>query len=363
MIFASDNWAGASPRVLEALAGASRGFAPSYGDDEATRQLGEALSDLFEREVAIALTPTGTAANALGLAAFCPPYGAILAHEGAHIVGDECGAPEFFSQGGRLVPIAGSGGKLTPEGVLMALSRLLPGSGVRFPQPSVLSITQAAEIGTVYRPEEIAALAAIAHERGLALHMDGARFANAVAFLGCRPADITWRAGVDVLSFGGTKNGAMMAEAVVFFDPSYAKGEEWRRRRGGHVVSKARLIASQFLALLADGHWLELAAHANAMAARLAAGLAARGFRIPWPVEANEVFPILPKEAIARLREAGARFHEWPAAALPPEDRLAAGEDLVRLVASFATTPAEVDRFLDLAGQWDSISPRRRKSV
>jgi threonine aldolase len=347
MQFASDNWAGASPRVLSAIAAGAAGFAPSYGRDDASAALGEAFSALFEREVAFVLTATGTAANALGLAALCPPDRVVLAHEEAHIVCDEVGAVEFFTHGARLVPIAGPQGKLTEQDVRTALARLT-GPLSRGEAPGALSLTQATECGTVYRVEEVAALAALAREAGLAVHMDGARFANAVASLGCRPADITWRAGVDVLSLGGTKNGAMMAEAVIFFDPARAAGLDWRRKRGGHVVSKARLIASQFLALLEEGHWLDLARHANSMASRLAAGLAAMGFRVPWPAEANEVFPILPRAVAARLKANGAIFHSWPIAGLSEAEVPAEDEVLVRLVTSFATTPAEVERFLGI---------------
>jgi threonine aldolase len=342
MIFASDNWAGASPRVLAAIEREAAGFARAYGHDEATRRLGGLLAGLFGREVAVFTTPTGTAANALSLAALASPGGAVIAHQTAHVVGDESGAVEFFTLGAKVVPVAGPAGKLTPDALTAAIDRLRADD--RAPRPQALSLTQATECGTVYRPEEIAALADIAHRHGLSVHMDGARFANAVAFLGVDPAEITWRAGVDVLSFGGTKNGALMAEAVVFFDPARAADLDWRRRRGGHIVSKARLIAAQFLGLLEDGHWLDLARHANAMAARLAEGLSAAGHRIPWPVEANEVFPVLPDAAIARLRAAGATFYAQPRDVVPVSD----GETMVRLVTSFATEVEEVEEFVGL---------------
>jgi threonine aldolase len=266
-----------------------------------------------------------------------------------HFASDNwAGAPEFFTHGAKLVEIGGPDGKLTVDGVRARLDRLAGLAG-RGPEPAVLSLTQATECGTVYRPEDIAALAALAHEHGLLVHMDGARFANAVARLGCHPADITWRAGVDALSFGGTKNGALMAEAAIVFDPARAAGQDWKRKRGGHVVSKSRLISAQFLGLLEDGHWLDLAGHANAMATRLGDGLASLGCRIPWPVEANEVFPILPDVVLARLRAAGAQVYDWPADALPAEHRPRDGETFVRLVTCFATTAAEVERFLDVA--------------
>jgi threonine aldolase len=223
MKFASDNWAGASSRVREAIDAASEGFATAYGLDATTAALADRLGQLFEREVAIFLVPTGTAANALSLGALCPPYGSILAHEEAHVIGDEYGAPAFFTQGARLVGIAGTGGKLTRDAVAATLARLAA-SGPRAAVPSALSITQATECGTVYGAGEVSALAALAKGAGLGVHMDGARFANAVAALGCTPAEVTWKAGVDILSFGGSKNGALMAEAVIVFDKARADG-------------------------------------------------------------------------------------------------------------------------------------------
>ena len=348
MRFASDNWAGASPRVRDALLAATEGFAKAYGGDETTQALTSALSRLFERDVAVFVVPTGTAANALSLSAASPPNGAILAHAEAHVVGDEYGAPEFYTQGAKIIPIPGIAGKLAKDDLEGVLTRLRAARhGIA---PAALSLTQATECGTVYSVEEIASLAGAAKAAGLTVHMDGARFANAVASLGTSPAGVTWKAGIDVLSFGGSKNGALMAEAVVVFEPRLAEGVEWRRRRGGHVLSKARLISSQFLALIADGHWLELAGHANAMAKRLGEGLAAAGHRIPWPVQANEVFPVLPQAVAAKLRQEGAFFHDWSSGSVKAEDQPGAGETMVRLVASFATTPAEVDRLVELAG-------------
>lgn len=348
MDFASDNWAGASPRVRDALAAACNGVRPAYGNDDATKALQARFAEIFEHEVAMFLVPTGTAANSLALAALCPPYGAVLAHRHAHVVEDECGAPEFFTAGAKLVGVAGPLGKLTPESVAAAAEPFAASNG-RAPLGSALSITQATEFGTVYTPSEIAAVCDAARHAGLPVHMDGARFTNALVHLNASPAEVTWRSGVDVLSFGGTKNGALMAEAVLFFNVERAGHFARRRQRGGHTVSKARLIADQFLALLADGHWLDLARHANAMAARLAEGLAALGHRVPWPVEANEVFPVLPADTIARLREAGARFYEWPALEMPADAMPREGEAMVRLVASFATSEGEVERLIALA--------------
>jgi threonine aldolase len=353
MNFASDNWAGASPRIIEALARGAGGFAPAYGTDDLTRELKARLAALFGRDVGVLFAATGTAANSLALSALSPRYGAIYAHQDAHVVGDEGGAPEFFTQGARLVPLPGAAGKLTPTVVEAAVARGT-GSGSPIPKPAALSITQATESGTVYREAEIKALAAVARTHELKVHMDGARFANAVAFLekadrGARLADLTWKAGVDALSLGLTKNGALMAEAALLFDADKATEIEWLRKRSGHVVSKAWPIAAQFLAMLENDHWLELARHANAMAAALAQGLAGAGHALGFEVEANEIFVVLPKTVIARARQDGAKFYEWPAAALPEDQRPGAGEDLVRLVTSFATRAEEVERFLAIA--------------
>lgn len=353
MNFASDNWAGASPRIIEALARGADGIAPAYGNDDLTREVKARLAALFGREVGVLFAATGSAANSLALSALSPSYGAIYAYEEAHIVGDEAGAPEFFTRGARLVPIAGSDGKLTPAGLAAALARG-SGSGAAIPKPAALSITQATESGTVYRRSEILALTEIAASRSLNVHMDGARFANAFAFLhqaeSVTPADITWKAGVDALSFGLTKNGALMAEAVILFEPEKAAEIEWLRKRSGHVVSKAWPIAAQFLAMLEGDHWLELARHANAMAAALSQGLVAAGHRLGYDTEANEVFAVLPKAVIARLREAGARLYEWPTFGVAVDRRPGPDADLVRLVTSFATKAEEVERFVRLAG-------------
>jgi threonine aldolase len=277
--------------------------------------------------------PTGTAANALALAHCTPPWGAVYCHAQAHINADECGAPEFFSNGGKLVPVPGEHGKLTPEAVAATLGDIRAADQHRV-VPSALSLTQSTEAGTVYGVAEAATLADLAHRHGLAVHMDGARFANAVAALGCAPADITWRAGIDVLAFGATKVGAVGAEAILFFDPARAADFVYRRKRAGHLLSRMRFVAAQFDAVLADGLWLRLAGHANAMAARLAAGIvAAPGSTLLHPVEANEVFARLPDGASGRLRDQGFRFYDW-------------GPGAARFVTSFATQPAEVDALI-----------------
>lgn len=345
MNFASDNVMGASPPVLEALVRANAGAQAAYGNDAYTARVEAQLGEVFERPVAAILVTTGTAANALALGVLVPPWGSVLCHEESHINDDECGAPEFFTHGAKLVGLPGVGGKLAPETVLGALARIPPSEKAM--QPAALSLTQATEAGLAYRPDEIGRLAEIARSRGLALHMDGARFANALVTLGCSPAEMTWRAGVDILSFGATKNGCLAAEAVILFDEARAAELRVRRKRAGHTLSKGRLVAAQLEGYLAGGHWLDNARHANAMARRLADALKRRpGVRLAWPNEANEVFPILPRKLDARLRAAGFLYHYWESRALTPGERIGADETMVRLVTSFATQAADVDRLI-----------------
>jgi threonine aldolase len=349
MIFASDNWAGASDKVMAALEAANGGPAPAYGNDDVTRRVEAAMADLFERDVAVFLVATGTAANALSMAAFSPPWGAVIGHRDAHFNADECGAPEFFA-GVKTIGLPGARAKLAPETVAAALAEM-PAGVVHHSQPAVLSLTNATELGTVYTPDEVGTLAALVKTRGIAVHMDGARFANAIAHLSCAPSELTWRAGVDVLSFGATKGGALMAEAVVLFDRSRTEALGYLRKRAAQLVSKHRFVAAQFEGWLADEHWLDLADHANAMAMRLATGLSAStGARIGWAPEANEVFAFMAPATAARLREEGAAFYEWSMSGLAPEDAPRLGEQLYRLVTSFRTTEAEVDRFVALVG-------------
>lgn len=344
MNFISDNLAGASAPVMQAMAAANDGFATAYGNDAWTKRVEALFAELFEREVAVFLVTSGTAANALALAGMVQPWGAVLCHHEAHIAADECGAPEFFTGGAKIVGLPGDGCKLTPEVVTDQLARMHAGA-VHQVQPQLLSITQATECGLVYTAAEIAALKQAIAPRGLKLHMDGARFANAVAALGCTPAEITWKAGVDVLSFGGTKNGAFAAEAVIVFDPADAGEMPWRRKRAGHTLSKGRLIGAQFEGLLAGGHWLDLARHANAMAKRLADAVAAAGkLQLAWACEANEVFLVLPPSAQAALAAQGVQYIAWSGDALPERERLRDGEVVGRFVCSFATRAEDVDR-------------------
>jgi threonine aldolase len=305
MRFFSDNTASACPEILAALSDVNRGRVKAYGADEWTQRLDEVLGGFFGTDVKAFAVVTGTAANSLSIATLSPPYGAVFAHEEAHIVCDECGAPEFFSGGARLVLLTGANGKVTTQALGAALDRPV---SVHKVQPAGLSLTQATELGTAYRPEEIAALTDLAHRHKLKVHMDGARFANAVAFLGCSPADVTWRAGVDVLSFGATKNGALAAEAVVFFDPSLVRDFELRRKRAGHLISKSRFVAAQLLSYVETGVWQRNASRANEFARRIGA---AAGNALLYPVEANEIFLRLGEARRRSLREAGFEFYDW----------------------------------------------------
>ena len=348
MDFASDNGAGAAPEILEAIARSAVSRAPAYGADDWTKRAEAALAATFEHEVAAFLVATGTGANALALGALCPPWGAVICHEEAHIMDDECGAPEMFTAGAKLVGCPGYGSKLTPASVTDALARLPKGS-IKTTQPSVISISQATEAGLVYSAPEVAALGAIAKAHGMSIHMDGARFANAVVATSVSPAELTWKAGVDVLSFGATKNGALACEAVIFFDPDRATTFGYQRKRGGHLLSKGRFLGAQMEAYVQDGLWRTLAARANASAARLAAALAAApGYRLAFPCEANEVFVIGPSAGFARARAGGARFYEWTTRAIDPSSPPLAGEAMVRLVCSFDTRGDEIEGLLAL---------------
>jgi threonine aldolase len=341
MNFASDNTAAIAPGILKAIAAVNEGFVLGYGNDPITRDVEKRLSAFFGREVAAFLVPTGTAANSLALAHVTPPWTGVLCHANAHIMTDECGAPEFFGHGIKLIGLPGDHGKLQLETIAAAINRYSGHSPHQVNAASV-SITQATEAGTIYRVEEIEAIAKVVHAAGLKLHMDGARFVNALARLNVGPAEATWKAGVDVLSFGATKGGALAAEAVVFFDPQVAAAMPERRKRAGHLFSKHRFLAAQFEAFLNEDYGLTLARHANAMADLLAAGLKTAGIRVLWPVEANLVFAAMPKVLDAKLRAAGAAYYVRRSDALPDD------EMLVRLVTSFATREDEVEQFTAL---------------
>jgi threonine aldolase len=331
MRFFSDNAAAAHPRVIDAIAESNRVNA-AYDADDWSKRLDGAFSNLFETEVRALWVTTGTAANCLALAALCPPHGAILCHKDAHIEVDEAGAPAFFTGGAKLVLLEGSGAKVTADAVAAACDRIRP--DVHQVQPAAISITNATEYGLVYRADEVAALGALAKRRGLGFHMDGARFANALATTGESPADASWRAGVDALSFGFVKNGGLNAECLILFRTELADEIAVRRKRAGHLASKGRMLAAQILALLDEDLWLDNARAANAAAQILAQAAPAR---LAFPVEANEVFLNVTAEESANLRGLGFDFYEWG----PGEIRLVTswdqrGEDVERLASAIA---------------------------
>ena len=347
MNFNSDNVHGVDPAILDAIGDANTGTARAYGYDDWTAAAEQRLRDVFECDLAAYLVVTGTAANSLALTACCPPYGAVVCHREAHIMTDECGAPEMFSGGAKLMGVGGAACKLTPAAVTAMLGTL--GRGEHEQRPSVVSLSEATELGTLYTPAEVAALASLARERGMRMHLDGARFANAVARLGCTPAELTWKSGVDVLTFGATKNGALGVEAVVFFDTTLARDFLYLRKRTGQLVSKGRFLAAQMLAYLEGDRWLANARHANQMADRLASRFGAlRGVRLPLPVEANAVFAIVPQALHEHLQQQGARYLVWPGEG-PGTDTVGDGEVFIRLLTSFRTTPDDVDALAWLA--------------
>jgi threonine aldolase len=346
--FASDNTAGAAPQILAAILEASRGPATAYGADPWSRRAEALLAEVFETDLAAFLVATGTGANALALSALCRPFEAVFCHEEAHVHDDECGAPEFFTGGAKLVAIPGFDGKVTREALAQTLKGF-PRGVVKACQPAALTLSQVTEAGTVYSLDELAALTQAAHAAGLAVHMDGARFANALVSLGCTPAEMSWRAGIDALSFGATKNGALACEAVIFFDKTRVEAFPYLRKRGGHTLSKGRLLGAQMTAYLEGGLWLELAARANAAARRLGEGLAGADVRLAWPVEANEVFVVAPAQRLAAWRAGGAVFHEFPTKSIPLARAPRAGEAVARLVTSFETSTGEIESFLALA--------------
>ncbi len=331
---ASDNTAGICPEALAALNAANAGCAPSYGDDAFTTEARLRFAEVFERECDVFFVFNGTASNAVVLAALCQRHHAVLCHESSHVETDECGAPEFFTGGSKILPIAGAHAKLRPAELEPVLHR---GHGVHFPKIRAISLTQTTELGTFYTPGELGALSEFARARGLVIHMDGARFANAAATAserGLSPADITWRAGVDVLCFGGTKNGLLTTEAVVFFNRDLAREFDYRVKQAGQLASKMRFASAQWTAVLRDGAWLRHAAHANRQAQALAGGLRALSCTLLAPTEANGVFVELPPRVVAALEAKGWHFYKF------------VGEHGYRLMCSWATSEAEVAAFL-----------------
>lgn len=321
--FASDNTSGWCPEAWAAIEAAQAGYAASYGDDGWTRRAADAVRQMFDTDCDMYFVFNGTAANSLALASLCEPYHSVICHELAHIETDECGAPEFFSNGSKLWLAGGAGGQIDPGAVRELATKR---ADIHYPKPRALSVSQATELGTVYRPEALAALAGTAQELGMRVHMDGARFANAVASLGCAPADITWRAGVDVMSLGGTKNGMGMGEAVVFFDRTLADEFAYRCKQAGQLASKMRYLAAPWATMLTDGSWLAHAGHANRMAADLSVALRSRGVEIVHPTEANAVFARLSPAQRSSLHAAGWALYDFIGGA-------------TRFMCSWSTTP------------------------
>ena len=347
MYFGSDNCAPVHPRVMDALMRANQGYATSYGDDVIMDRVRARLREVFEApEAAVYLVGTGGTANALALATYVQPWQAIYCHRNAHLETDECGGPAFYSGGATLALVSGANGKLAADAVASAISAS-PHGDVHAVQRGAVSITNATEAGTVYSCDDVAAISAIAKQYKLPLHMDGARFANALAALGCSPAELTWKSGVDLLSFGGTKNGLMGVEAVVMFDPAKAWEFELRRKRGGHLFSKHRYFSAQMEAYLTDDLWLDMARMANSMAARLSAGLSATSVAsIIYPTQANIVFAKLSRARHRHAMQAGATYFLTPinSSLRGPDDETLAS----RLVCSWCTTEEDVDQFLKL---------------
>jgi threonine aldolase len=340
--FASDNVYGVDPRIMQAMVDANTRLTDvSYCHDDDSKRVDERLSAVFDKEVKSFLVVNGTGANTLALSAMCPPYGGIFCHVDSHINTDECNAPELITGGAKLITLSGEGNKLQPTVVNNKIRQFLHGE--HGAKPSALSLTQATELGTVYSVAEIAALTGVAKAHGMKVHMDGARFANALVSLGCTPAAMTWQAGVDVLSFGGTKNGGMILESVVFFDTALAEDFLYRRKRATQLVSKGRYLSAQMLAYLQDDVWLPNAQRANALAQSLAQALQqSNQVRLSNPVEANEVFAIMPRRMFEAVTAQGAHFYEWPM------DGVADDEVHCRFVLSFATPEAHVQQLVDL---------------
>jgi threonine aldolase len=335
--FASDNYAGICPEAWAALTEANAGHEVSYGNDTWTQKASDRLREIFERECDVFFVFNGTSANSLALASLCQSYNSVLCHELAHAEVAECGAPEFFSNGAKVLLLAGANGKISPQEIERAVNKR---ADIHYPKPRVLSLTQATEVGTVYSLDEVGRLVEVGRRMGLRVQMDGARFANAVASLNVAPADLTWRAGVDVLCFGMTKNGVAIGEAVVFFDRELAREFDYRCKQGGQLASKMRFLSAPWTGMLKEGAWLRHAQHSNAMAKRLEAGLRGiPGVQISYPVDSNAVFAKIPPIAEKQMHERGWKF--YTGVVTPDESRL---------MCSWDTSPDDVDAFVaDLA--------------
>jgi threonine aldolase len=344
MIFASDNWAGAHPDIMAGLAKYASGFSPAYGSSELDNSVTDRFSVLFEREVAVFFVSTGTAANSLALASVAKPGGVSFVHRDAHVATNEAGAAEYLGGGARLCPVDGQLGRMQPEKLEAAIARY-PGEFLHYGRPQAVSITQITEVGTTHSLDQIDAIAAIAKKHGLPLHMDGARFTNALVALETTPAEMTWKRGVDMLSFGGTKNGCWCAEALVLFDPEKAAEFRFVHKRAAQLFSKARFVSAQFEAYFRDDLWMRTARHANRMSERLAEHIReSKKVRLAWDPDANMIFAFMTNAVVGELKEAGAAFYVEPV----PEGydgEISPDEVLCRLVTSFATTEEEVDRF------------------
>ncbi|MCU0783670.1 MAG: low specificity L-threonine aldolase [Verrucomicrobia bacterium] len=331
--FASDNYAGVCPEAWATMTEANAGHEVGYGDDTWTAKAANLIRDVFETKCEVFFVFNGTSANSLSLASLCQPYHSILCHELAHVETAECGAPEFFSNGSKVLLLGGANGKINPAEIDRAVHKR---DDIHYPKPRVLSLTQATEVGTVYSLAEVRELAGVARRFGLRVHMDGARFANAIVALNVAPADLTWRAGVDVLCFGMTKNGIAVGEAVVFFDRELAREFDYRCKQGGQLASKMRFLSAPWVGMLKDGAWLRHAQHSNAMAKRLETGL--RGIpsvQIAYPVESNGVFVRIPTAVEKRMHERGWKF--YTGVVTPDESRL---------MCSWDTTAGDVDAFV-----------------
>ena len=336
--FASDNVAGACPEVLDALMKANEGDSAPYGNDDYSKVLQEKFSEIFEKEVIVYPTASGTAANALALSTMTPVFGNIYCHKLAHINTDECGAPEFYTGGAKLIPLTGINGKITPG----ELEKNISGTGiVHHTQPSSVSITQVCETGEVYELDEIKKIADVAHKHKLNMHMDGARFANALVALNCTPAEMTWKSGIDVLSFGATKNGCIAAEAIIFFKPELVGNISFLMKRAGHLLSKMRFVSAQLDAYISNDVWLKNAKQANEMGKKLSDGLVKHNsIKLAYPTQANEVFAKFPREMIEHLNSLGYKMNE---------DEL--DGQAVRLVAAWNTQNSDVESFLESINQ------------
>ncbi|MDH4020816.1 MAG: beta-eliminating lyase-related protein [Xanthomonadales bacterium] len=334
--FRSDNETPVADAIMAAILGANHGTAWAYADDDWSKKLDQAFSDLFRTEATVIPVSTGTAANSIALATVTPPWGSVFCHSGAHIYGDECGAPEFYGNGLRLVPVNGEHGKVRPDALKKAV-RANEGHGVHSYKPSALSLTQATEGGTVYSIDEVRALCDSAHAIGMKTHMDGARFGNAIASLRCHPAEVTVEAGIDMLSFGASKNGCMAAEALVIFNqPQWRETAERLRKRSGHLLSKMRYVSAQLLAYVENDLWLEMARHANGQAAKFAEAIDSHAeASLEYPVDANEVFVKWTKEGFDHLMSQDIQFQLWPGR-----------DDLARFVFGHSTSDEEVGLLL-----------------